>query len=332
MISVREISKSFGPIRAVDRVGFELGRSSVAGLLGPNGAGKSTTIRMITGYLAPDAGSVSIDGHDVHHEPSAAKRALGYLPESAPIYPEMSVRGSLRHRARLMGVASSETRRAADHAMDLCELSDVARRRVGHLSKGYRQRVGLAGALVHDPPVLILDEPTSGLDPTQVLGVRALIRDLAARKTMLICSHILTEVERVCDRVMIMHDGRIHADGAPGDLVAGAPGAREYRVEVRANPSAGIAHCRRVLGSIGGIERAEAASEQPGDAAHGWCRLILVGAEGEPDLREAIAGTASDHGLFIRELSPTRATLESYFLDLLDPDRARGDPEPEPAQ
>jgi len=318
MISVREISKSFGPIRAVDSVSFELPGGRIAGLLGPNGAGKSTTIRMITGFLAPDSGSITIDGHDTREHPSLAKGAIGYLPEHAPVYPEMSVRGALEHRARLLGVPRARIRERVERVIDLCELGSVTRRRAGHLSKGFKQRLGLAGALVHDPRVLILDEPTSGLDPAQIRAVRTLIRDLAREKTMLICSHILPEIEKLCDRVMIMHAGRIRADGEPGALIAGAPAPRTYAVELRLNPSAGPELALRVLRSIEGVETALPASEQPGDAPRGWSRFELAAAPDAPDLREPIAGAAWDAGLFVRELSRSSATLESYFLGLLD--------------
>ena len=204
MILVDCISKSFGSLRAVREVSFELPRGQIAGLLGPNGAGKSTTIRMITGFLTPDSGRISIAGHDIQSQPTRAKSVIGYLPESAPIYPEMSVRGYLKHRAKLYGVPGRTISSRIDHAMGQTRITDVAKRRVGQLSKGYRQRVGLAAALVHDPKVLILDEPTNGLDPTQIREARSLIRELSEDRTTLLCSHILPEVERTCDRVIIM--------------------------------------------------------------------------------------------------------------------------------
>lgn len=318
MISVRDISKSFGPIRAVRGVSFELVPNQVAGLLGPNGAGKSTTIRMITGFLAPDKGSISLAGHCVRTDPAVAKSHIGYLPEHAPIYPEMSVKGYLKHRARLLGVEAKECAKAADRAIEMCQLRGMDRRRVGTLSKGYKQRVGLAGALVHDPPILVLDEPTNGLDPTQIREARALIRELAQRKTMLICSHILPEIERICDRVMIMNQGSIRADAPPNELVERTPGPARYIVEARTNPTAGIEHCLRTLGSLPGVIGSAACEDQPTDSARGWCRIELVADPSEPDLREPIAGAAEDHGLFVRELTRVRPTLESYFMRLIE--------------
>ncbi|MBO6512857.1 MAG: ABC transporter ATP-binding protein [Phycisphaerales bacterium] len=319
MILVREISKSFGPLKAVSNVSFELGNNQVVGLLGPNGAGKSTTIRMTTGFLAPDSGSITIAGYDIAKQPSHAKSQIGYLPEQAPIYPEMSVRGYLKHRARLFGVETKHIKPAIERAMDMCHIDNVARRRVGHLSKGYKQRVGLAGALIHDPPVLILDEPTNGLDPSQIRDSRSLIRDLAENKTMLVCSHILPEIERICDRVMIMNHGSIQADGTPQELISQAPGPTRYTVEIRTNPTAGIAHALRVLAMVPGVDSTIPDEQQPEDASRGWSRIIINAVNGEGDLREPIAGAAEDKGLFIRELTKQRQSLESIFMGLIDP-------------
>ncbi|MCA9302654.1 MAG: ABC transporter ATP-binding protein [Phycisphaerales bacterium] len=318
MILVREISKSFGSIHAVDRVSFELPQGQIAGLLGPNGAGKSTTIRMITGYLTPTTGSISIAGIGMHESPARAKAHIGYLPESAPIYPEMSVKGYLKHRAKLYGVVGRDLNNALDSAMAQTRITEVARRRVGQLSKGYKQRVGLAAALVHNPPVLILDEPTNGLDPSQIRESRSLIRELADQKTLLLCSHILPEVERTCDRVIVMAGGRVRADGTPKQLVESAPGPVLYTVEVRTNPTAGTEHALRVLATVPGVAATRAADDQPVDQAQGWSRIVLEAAPGEVDLREAIAATTEDRGLFVRELSRNTASLESLFIHLVD--------------
>ncbi len=318
MILIREISKSFGPIRAVERVSFELPAGQIAGLLGPNGAGKSTTIRMMTGFLTPDSGSVSIAGIDMKSSPARAKAQIGYLPENAPIYPEMSVKGYLKHRAKLFGVAGRDLSAALDKAMSQTRIADVSRRRVGQLSKGYKQRVGLAAALVHNPPVLILDEPTNGLDPSQIRESRSLIRDLAHEKTLLLCSHILPEVERTCERVIVMAGGQIRADGTPKQLITQAPGPVRYAVEVRTNPSAGIEHALRVLASVPGVANSSPADSQPEDSAQGWSRVMVEASAGETDLREAIAATAEDRGLFVRELTRNTASLESLFIHLVD--------------
>lgn len=318
MILVQNITKSFGAIRAVDRVSFELPTGQIAGLLGPNGAGKSTTIRMITGSLAPDSGSVSIAGIDPREDPAGARRKIGYLPESAPLYPEMSVSAYLHYRARLWGMPRSERANAVARAMERTRVDDVAKRRIGHLSKGYRQRVGLAAALVHDPEVLILDEPTNGLDPSQIRSARTLIHELAQDKTMLLCSHILPEVERTCARVLVMAGGRIRADGTPENLIAAAPGPVRYTVELRTNPSARPDHALQALAAVPGADSAALADRQPEDQARGWTRAVVLAAPHAPDLREPIAGALEDRGLFVRELTRVTPSLESLFIHLID--------------
>jgi gliding motility-associated transport system ATP-binding protein len=330
MILVREISKSFGSLRAVRDVSFELPAGQIAGLLGPNGAGKSTTIRMMTGFLTPDHGSISIVGLDIHQHPAKAKSQIGYLPESAPIYPEMSVQGYLKHRAKLYKVPGREIAPAIDKAMAQTKITDVARRRVGQLSKGYRQRVGLAAALVHNPQVLILDEPTNGLDPTQIREARSLIRELSEHRTTLLCSHILPEVERTCDRVIVMAGGEIRADGSPSELINASSGPTRYVVEIRTNPSAGIKHALRILAAIPGVAATKPAPVQPDDTNSGWSTIEIEAAAGEGDLREAIAAAGEDQGLFIRELRKLVPTLESLFIQLVD--TAAPSPAPVPAQ
>lgn len=219
MIFAHSISKRFGSVQAVRDVSFCLEPGQIAGLLGPNGAGKSTTIRMITGFLAPDQGRIEIGGHDTLRQPERSRGLIGYLPESCPVYPEMRAIDYLTYRARLYGLARRDARRVAAQAADRCRLGKMSTRRIAKLSKGYRQRVGLAGTLVHDPKVLVLDEPTNGLDPSQIREARSLIRELAENRTMLISSHILPEIERTCDRVLVIVAGRLCADGPPSQLM-----------------------------------------------------------------------------------------------------------------
>lgn len=325
MISVREISKSFSGLQAVDAVSFDLPTGQIAGLLGPNGAGKSTTIKMITGSLAPDAGSVSICGIDPADDPTHARSLVGYLPESAPLYPEMSAQGYLTYRARLWGIPRAERAERVGRAMDRCRIADVAKRRIGHLSKGYRQRVGLASALIHDPPVLILDEPTNGLDPSQIRSARSLIKELAEDKTMLLCSHILPEVELTCDRVLVMAGGRVRADGVPSELVRSAGGPVRYIVELRTNPAAGPEHAVRSLATVPGAASAELDPNQPADHERGWTRAIVHAMPDSGDLREPIAGALEDRGLFVRELTRVTPSLETMFVRLMD-DASPDDP------
>jgi ABC-2 type transport system ATP-binding protein len=227
VIEARGLSKRYADIVAVDDVSFTVERGEVVGFLGPNGAGKTTTMRMLTGFLPPTDGSASIAGHDIFEEPLAARRAVGYLPETPPLYPEMSVRSYLDYVARIKDVARAKRRGAVDSALERCGLTDVTRQVIGTLSKGYRQRVGLAQAIVHDPAVLILDEPTVGLDPLQVREIRALIAGLAApeqgdaQHTVILSTHILPEVEAICKRVILINEGRKVVDAPLAELTAG---------------------------------------------------------------------------------------------------------------
>lgn len=306
MISVREVHKSFGRQRAVRGVSFDLPGGVVCGLVGPNGAGKSTTIRMLTGYLPPDRGAVCLAGMDLADDPLAARSQIGYLPESAPLYSEMRTIDYLRFRCRLHRVA--HRKRAIDRAIDRCQLAEVRTRRIGHLSKGFRQRVGLASAIVHDPPVVVLDEPTNGLDPTQVVQMRALIRELADGRTVLISSHILAEVERTCDRVVIMAHGRVRGAGTPSELLAGEP----IRCVVEVSTGPGAAQLERVLGAIPGVRGVEVAQQHTGP----WVLAELACDQtGDPDgLRRAVGGAAREAGLTVGELRVDRPSLETIFM------------------
>ena len=226
-IEASGLAKRYGDIGAGDGISCEGGRGEVFGFLGPNGAGKTTTMRMLTGFLPPTDGTARIAGHDIFHEPLAARRAVGYLPESPPLYPEMRVDAYVAHVASLKDVPRAKRREAVDRALERCGLADVRRRVIGDLSKGYRQRVGLAQAIVHDPPVLVLDEPTVGLDPIQIREIRALIAGLAApgegasRHTVLLSTHILPEVQAICSRVILIHRGRKVIDQPLAELTAG---------------------------------------------------------------------------------------------------------------
>jgi ABC-2 type transport system ATP-binding protein len=232
MIEARGLSKRYGEIVAVDRVSFSVERGEVVGFLGPNGAGKTTTMRMLTGFLPPTDGEAVIAGHDIFGEPLAARRAVGYLPENPPLYPEMTVAAYVDYVARIKDVPRRERAAAVDRALARCALRDVASRVIGTLSKGYRQRVGLAQAIVHDPPVLILDEPTVGLDPLQVRDIRGLISDLAsgdgaAQHTVVLSTHILAEVEAICRRVILISEGRKAVDAPLDELTREGRGLEE---------------------------------------------------------------------------------------------------------
>jgi len=238
MIEARELSKRYGDLLAVDRVSFQVERGEVVGFLGPNGAGKTTTMRMLTGFLPPSDGTALIDGADIFGQPLEARRKVGYLPETPPLYPEMDVQGYLRFVAALHDVPRGERKPAVERALERCGLADVRRRVIGALSKGYRQRVGIAQAIVHTPPVLVLDEPTVGLDPIQIREIRQLIADLAAPRdgepahTVILSTHILPEVEAICRRVILIHRGRKVLDRPLAQITAG--GTRLEEVFARA--------------------------------------------------------------------------------------------------
>ena len=243
MIEATNLSKRYGDIAAVDGVTFSVQRGEVVGFLGPNGAGKTTTMRMLTGFLPPTNGTARICGHDIFEEPLAARRAIGYLPETPPLYPEMTVFSYVDYVARIKDVARRERRAKVERALERCGLADVSRRVIGTLSKGYRQRVGLAQAIVHEPPVLILDEPTIGLDPIQIGEIRQLIADLAggdgeARHTVILSTHILPEVEAICRRVVMINAGRKTVDAPLAELTSGGHKLEELFARVTATDAA----------------------------------------------------------------------------------------------
>jgi ABC-2 type transport system ATP-binding protein len=316
MLQVDAVHKTFGEVQAVRGVSFELRPGEIVGLLGPNGAGKTTTIRMITGFLAPDRGRVLVLGNDTLDAPRIARQAIGYLPESAPIYPEMRIIDYLSYRARIFGVERGARKRAIDWVMDRCQISNVARRRVGILSKGYRQRVGLAAALLHNPPVLVLDEPTNGLDPTQIQETRALIKELTFERTLLLCSHILPEVERICSRIIIIADGQVRADGSTSALSRGAGPAR-FRVESRCKTVTDESRTLEILARTPGVAKVEKTGATTPEAGVYWVSWT-VHAEAQADLRESIATACSANGLLLRELHRVHASLEAVFMRAVD--------------
>ncbi|MFT5422607.1 MAG: ABC-2 type transport system ATP-binding protein [Phycisphaerales bacterium] len=318
MIHASDISKTYGRVRALDRTSFELPAGQVAGLLGPNGAGKTTTIRILTGTTPPDSGDVSIAGASITRDPMLARRKMGYLPEHNPLYPEMTPEAYLHHRGRLFGLDRKARVAAIEREVSRCEIGAMRTRRISALSKGYRQRVGLAAALLHDPEVLILDEPTNGLDPTQVHQARLLITELAEKRTVLLCSHILPEVERLCDRVMVLVAGQVRADGTPAELARDHAGAPTYRIEIRTNPSADPGLAPRLLSTVHGVAHIEPAPNQPVDARVGWQSLIITAHDDAADLREPLAGACADAGYFIREINRERVGLEALFMRLIE--------------
>lgn len=311
MISLRQVRKSFGRFEAVRGVNLEVPKGQIVGILGPNGAGKTTTVRMIAAAIPPTEGEIRVAGLDAVEQGLQVRRKLGYLPESAPLYREMRVIDFLRYRAGLHGISGRARAEAIERAVGQCQLESVRRRRCGILSKGFRQRVGLASVLLHDPDVLILDEPTSGLDPAQIAETRSLIRGLAGSRTMLLVSHILPEVEKSCDRIILFAHGRVQADGSPEQLMQQGSAAGRYTIEAGSDAGTGPAPST-VLGALAGVESVEA-SEIEG----GWQRCTLTFSKGVADQREVIARAAAGAGLVVRELRPHIASLEDLYLRLI---------------
>ncbi|MGB0766877.1 MAG: ABC transporter ATP-binding protein, partial [Phycisphaeraceae bacterium] len=291
MIVAEHLTKWYGPVLAVDDVSFEVPAGEVVGFLGPNGAGKSTSIRMLTGYLPPSAGRCTIDGIDVANDSREARRKIGYLPESTPLYTEMRVTEYLHFCGRLFGMPRKQRSQRIDEVADKCGLSHNKRRVIGQLSKGNRQRVGIAQALLHAPPLLILDEPTSGLDPQQTLAFRDLIAELRGRHTIMLSSHILPEIERSADRVIILANGTIVAQGTPTELRDRASRGGAVVVEAKATAK----QLTDLLQPIPAV-----AKVQPHQLG-GWCRATVT-AKGETDLRSLVSETLTRRGHTIREL------------------------------
>jgi ABC-2 type transport system ATP-binding protein len=311
MIEAHRISKRFGRLTAVADASFVVPDRCVCGFLGPNGAGKTTTIRMIVGALAPDGGRLAINGLDPARHGAAARRQVGYLAEESPIHPELTVEEFVAHRAALYGVPRRERRRGVDRALARCHVDGVRRRLCGQLSKGYRQRCGLAAALAHDPAVLVLDEPTSGFDPGQVLEFRALMRELAAERTVLISSHVLGEVEAVCDRAIVLQRGRVAAAGTLAEIRQGGAAAAVLVLET-------AAPCAEALRVLPGV--LDARAERMGD---GWWRVEVRTGRADPSIAEGAARAVAAAGGGIRRLEWEAPTLERVFHRLLAADEAR---------
>ncbi len=306
MISVSGVSKRFGRTLAVDDVSFEVARGEVLGLLGPNGAGKTTTMRILSCFLSADTGSASVAGFDVATDALEVRRRLGYLPENNPLYLEMTVGEYLALVAAVRGVPRAQSASRIAHAVEVCGLGAVAGRIIGQLSKGYRQRVGLAGALLHDPEILILDEPTVGLDPSQIIEIRELIRGIGREKTVLLSSHILPEVEATCQRVLIFNEGHLVGQGTTAELAAQARGAEVVDLAVRGPRDAVAA----ALAAVPGVAECLDAGEEGGVAR------FRVRCEPGVDPREALAAAVLRGGWGLLELHAERLSLEDVFLKL----------------
>jgi ABC-2 type transport system ATP-binding protein len=310
VIEVQHLTKRYGPFTAVDDVSFKVERGEILGFLGPNGAGKTTTMRILTGYMPPSEGRAVVAGYDVLDQPVEAKRRTGYLPETPPLYVDMTVRDYLSFCARIKGVPRADRKARVGTVMEKTRIADMANRHCGKLSKGYRQRVGLAQALLHNPDVLILDEPTAGLDPKQIIETRKLIKELAGDHTIVLSTHILPEVSQTCQRVVIINKGHVVAVDTPDNLTARLRGSEALYIQVDAmGADAAVA-----LAAVPGVRRV-AVSESRGDAAG-----FEVDSETGRDVRRELAAAVVSRGWGLLELRPMRMSLEEVFLHLTTED------------
>ena len=321
MIEVQHLTKQYGSFTAVDDVSFRVERGEILGFLGPNGAGKTTTMRILTGYMPPTDGKATVAGYDVLDQSIEAKRRTGYLPETPPLYPELTVREYLTFCARIKGVPRAERKARVDTIMERTRVSDMARRHCAKLSKGYRQRVGLAQALLHNPEVLILDEPTAGLDPKQIIETRRLIKELAGDHTIVLSTHILPEVSQTCERVVIINKGRVVAVDSVANLTARAGTSAIVHVQVDAAGQ----DARATLGALPGVARVELTGSE------GSATALEVHSEDGRDVRREIASAVVGRGWGLLELRQVRMSLEDVFLNLTTQEEAAAAAAPETA-
>ena len=308
MIQVENVTKRYGQRIAVDGLNFRVDKGEVLGFLGPNGAGKSTTMNIITGYLSATEGTVTVDGHDILEEPQEVKRQIGYMPELPPLYVDMTVQDYLAFVCDIKGVARPRKRDTLDRAMTLLRIADVRHRLIKNLSKGYKQRVGVAQAIIGTPPVLILDEPTIGLDPQQIIETRNLIRDLGKEHTIILSSHILPEVQAVCSRVLIINKGKIVASDTPENLSKGLVGENRLTLRI-AGPA------QEVLACVRGLENVVRA-EVTGSREEGTIDL-LIEAERDHDIRRPLFAALAKADWPILMMKTMDVTLEDIFLNLI---------------
>ena len=307
MIEVTDLTKRYGNYVAVEHLSFRVEKGQIYGFLGPNGAGKSTTMNIITGYLAASEGTVTIDGHDVLQEPEEAKRRIGYLPELPPLYMDMTVEEYLRFAAELKKVSRADRREQVEKVMDMTQITDMRGRLIRNLSKGYRQRVGLAQALLGSPEVLILDEPSVGLDPKQIIEIRDLIRELGKNHTIILSSHILSEVSAVCDHIMIISHGKLVASDSPEGLQKLMSGEQELKLMVKGSYEA----LREAVSGMAEIQR----MEQQDGAPEGCCS-VLIKTDREQDIREPLFYLLAEKRLPILSMVLYERSLEDIFLEL----------------
>ena len=323
MIEVRQLTKSYGPTIAVNNVSFDAHAGEVLGFLGPNGAGKTTTMRILTCYLAADAGSAAVAGYDVFEESVEVRKSIGYLPESAPLYTDMGVIEYLNFMTQVRGIPKSQRKERTRAVIELCGLEDVIQKDIGELSKGYRQRVGLAQSLIHDPPIMILDEPTSGLDPSQIIEIRNLIKDIGQEKLVLFSTHILPEVSATCSRILIINDGKIVANGTPEELAGQAKGEEIVHIAIR-GPQAEIETKLDALEFVSQWahvekspfrQRSDRTLMSIAETDDGVVGYRVTAAQGS-DAAEALFHVVVDNRWSLTELRQESVDLEDVFLNL----------------
>jgi len=307
MIRIKNLTKKFGELKAVDDLSFDVHTGDILGFLGPNGAGKTTTVRIITCYMLPTSGWVEVDGLSVSEHSLEVRKKIGYLPENAPLYSEMNVLDYLHFIMSIRNLGKDGWSRRTKEIIDICGLGPVIKRNIGELSKGFRQRVGLAQAMVHDPNVLILDEPTSGLDPNQIAEIRSLIKELGKEKTVILCTHILPEVEATCGRVLIINEGKIVADGSPAELQSSFQGQERIYIELKAP----FDDVETKLANLENVEKVEEILSN-GD---GLKKFTVQCAKGV-DLREELFRLAVENNWVLLEMRKEQASLEDVFRQL----------------
>ncbi len=315
MIEVQNVTKRYGPFKAVDDVSFRVDSGQILGFLGPNGAGKTTTMRILTGCIPPTDGKALVAGYDVFEQPVEAKRRTGYLPETPPLYPDMTVREYLTFASKISGVRATDRASRIATAMERTNITDVADRHCGRLSKGYRQRVGLSQAILHNPDVLILDEPTAGLDPKQIIETRQFIRDLAGDHTIILSTHILPEVSQTCEQVVIINKGRVVAVDTPNNLTERLGGSETIRLEVDTAGS----DATPVLAEVAGVTQVSLKTELVGS------RVFDIQTAIGSDVRRDVANAVVTSGWGLLELRPLKMSLEDIFLELTTVDEANAD-------
>jgi ABC-2 type transport system ATP-binding protein len=319
VIEVQHLTKRYGRVTAVDDVSFKVERGEILGFLGPNGAGKTTTMRILTGYMPATDGKALVAGFDVFDQPVDAKRRTGYLPETPPLYPDMSVAEYLTFVSKIKGVASSGRSARVKTVMERTRIADMANRQCGKLSKGYKQRVGLAQALIHNPDVLILDEPTAGLDPKQIIETRELIKELRGDHTIILSTHILPEVAQTCQRVVIINKGRVVAVDTPDNLTARLRGSETMYVQID-SAGADAASLTAALGRVAGVTRVNEADRRESSVG------FEVESESGRDVRRDLAKAVVASGWGLLELRPMRMSLEEIFLSLTTDETAAAAP------